>query len=268
MSKNNSGFTKVLDKEIYFEFINYTVNDDIKPLLVFLHEGLGCSKQWKDFPRMLSEILNCPALMYDRYGYGNSQMINEPRLTGFLNNEALEFLPEIFNNLGISKQKKILIGHSDGGSIALIYAAAFPETVIGVITEAAHVFIENISLKGIQDIATKYKNGGIKEKLEHYHGNNTDSMFNSWTNVWLLPESKIWNIEKYLPKICCPVLAIQGYNDEYGTVKQLESLKKYLAEKLQILFIPDCGHIPHFQAKELVIQEILQFLTLYNIIDN
>ncbi len=259
MKHKTSDFSIVLGKSIYYEFINHNEKSFSKPLIIFLHEGLGCTEQWKDFPLLLAQTLNFPAFSYDRYGYGKSEKISENRNTAFLNKEALEFLPELLNNLNLSNRKIILFGHSDGGSIALLYASAFPQNVIGVITEAAHVFIEDISVQGIQNVAKEYQKGNLKERLQKYHGQNTQTMAESWTQTWLKPEAKKWNIEAELPKIKCPILAIQGTDDNYGTFAQLESIRKNTSANTELFYIEGCGHAPHHQAKEVVLQKTKEF---------
>lgn len=256
----SGNYINIHEKSLFYEFVNSDFLSSDSPVMVFLHEGLGCSKQWKGFHKEISDILKIPVLAYDRYGYGLSEEINEPRNPDFLEQEASSFLPEIFKKLKIQDHKKILFGHSDGGTIAIIYASLFPENVLGIITEAAHVFIEDITKKGLSATVEIYKNSKLREKLKKHHGKKTDSMFNSWTEVWLSPEMSDWNIEHFIPGIKCPVLAIQGENDNYGTYKQLESIRKKTSDKTQILFIPDCGHIPHHQAKETVKKASIEFI--------
>ncbi len=255
-----NSFIKINKKSIYYKFINKNLLSDDKTLLVFLHEGLGCSEQWKDFHEIISEKLQMPALVYDRYGYGKSEEVSGARNPDFLEKEAKVFLPGIFEKLNISEQKKVLFGHSDGGTIAIIHTSIFPENIIGIITEAAHVFIDEITESGLKNTVKFFKTTDLKEKLEKYHGNKTESMFKTWTDVWLSAEMSGWNIEHYLPGIKCPFLAIQGKNDNYGSYRQLESIKNQTSGKTKILFIPDCGHVPHHQAREIVTEEVVRFV--------
>ncbi len=253
-------YININGKSLFYEFINSRFLCADSPVMVFLHEGLGCSKQWKGFDKEISDILKIPVLVYDRYGYGLSEEIREPREPDFLEQEATSFLPEIFKKLEIQDHNKILFGHSDGGTIAIIYASLFPEKVLGIITEAAHVFIEDITKEGLSETIEIYKSSKLREKLEKYHGEKTDAMFNSWTGVWLSPEMSDWNIEHFLPVIKCPVLAIQGENDNYGTYKQLESIQNNTSGKTEILYLPECGHIPHHQAKDVVKRVSVEFV--------
>ncbi|MBI5539993.1 MAG: alpha/beta hydrolase [Bacteroidia bacterium] len=255
-----TGYLSVLDKNIYYELLNTDYFSENNPLIIFLHEGLGSCRQWHNFPKEISDYTKCPVLMYDRYGYGKSEQINEIRTVNFLNKEALEFLPEILKKLHFSKSKIILIGHSDGGSISIIYAGAFPKNVVGLITEAAHVFIEDISVNGICLIADSENKAKWIKILKKHHGENTESMVNSWTNTCLIPEFRLWNIENYLHTITCPVMAIQGDLDNYGTFAQLESIKQNVNSEVELLYIPDCGHVPHQQATEVVKKNMVKFV--------
>lgn len=260
IDNKQTGFISALNKKIYYELINAEFISENNPILIFLHEGLGSCSQWHDFPKIISDNTKCAVLMYDRYGYGKSDPINEPRTVNFLNKEALEFLPAILRELKFENSKLIIVGHSDGGSIAIIYAGAFSKNVVGLITEAAHVFIEDISVNGICLIADSENKPKWVKILKKHHGQNTELMINSWTQACLMPEFRFWNIESYLRTITCPVLAIQGNLDNYGTFAQLESIKKNIKDKVNILYIPDCGHIPHQQSSEIVKSQINKFV--------
>jgi len=256
--EKQEGYISIGDKNIYFEFINKSLISE-KPLLVFLHEGLGSVAQWKDFPFQLSERTKCSALVFDREGYGKSSKLKSTNDWDYLHIQAQEALPEIFNHLNIEQNKKILIGHSDGGSITIIHTGTFPENIIAVITEASHQFIEDISVAGIRDAVKLYEEGKLKDLLKKYHGENTDSMFYGWADTWLREEFQKWNIEEYLPKIKVPFLAIQGTNDRYGSFAQLASIKKNVL-KSDIYHIPDCGHSPHTEIKEKMLQIMSDFI--------
>ncbi len=226
--------------------------------LVFLHEGLGSIEQWRDFPRLLAEATGMRALLYDRYGFGGSDPLKEPRDRMYLQREAHESLPAVLESCKVDKP--ILIGHSDGGTIALLYAARFPESARGVITEAAHVFVEEVTVAGIVEAVAAYETGTLREKLTRFHGDRTDAMFRGWSDTWLTPEYREWNIESILEAIDCPVLAIQGENDEYGTIAQLQAIAGKVSGRSEYLLIPDCGHIPHHQARIQVLREMTQFI--------
>lgn len=253
-------YTNINEHRINYELINQSLLDLQKPVLVFLHEGLGSIGQWKDFPQNLCDKVNLPGLIYDRYGYGLSDALQEKRKSTFLHDEAFIYLPQLIKNLKI-KNKLILVGHSDGASIALIYASAFSENLLGVISEAAHVLLEEISLNGIIKIAQEYKTSEtLRKRFEKYHPGISDTMFNGWVDAWLNNDFRSWNIEKLLPGIKVPVLAIQGDVDEYGSYEQLSSIRKNVSADVEIFYIKDCGHVPHLQATEKVISKMADFI--------
>lgn len=230
-----------------------------KATLVFLHEGLGSISHWKDFPQQLCDATNCRGFLYDRSGYGKSDVLQKPRPLDYLEREALNVLPEVLNQCRISNP--ILIGHSDGGTIALLFAAKFPEKVKGVITEAAHAFVEEITLRGIKESLKAFKEDQeLKDKLIKYQGAHAEQILSDWRNIWLSPQFRNWNIEKHLASISCPVLVIQGENDDYGSVKQVEAIANQVSGISQKLIIPECGHRPHRQAREVVLGEMTQFI--------
>ena len=240
------------------EFIRPRARTDNRPGLVFLHEGLGSIDQWRDFPEKICIATGCPVLVYDRWGYGGSDPLTEPRRPDYLHDEALVSLPEVLNQCAIDKP--ILIGHSDGGSIAIIYAGTYPQKVAGIITEAAHVFVENVTVKGIKRAVEVYESTDLKERLANFHDNNTELMFRGWAEIWLSPDFRNWNIEEYLPHITCPLLAIQGKDDEYGTPAQVEAIVGKVTGPARASMIDNCGHIPHIQAMDKVFTEMVSFI--------
>jgi pimeloyl-ACP methyl ester carboxylesterase len=229
-----------------------------RPTLVFLHEGLGSIKHWRDFPMELVRATHCPALIYDRFGYGRSDMLPLMRDKKYLHKEAIDYLPLVLEALHI--QRAIFVGHSDGGTIALLFAAHYPQYTHAIITEAAHVFVEDITLKGIRDAVNIYETTDLKAKLARYHGEKTERVFSAWADTWLAPDFDAWNIETYLPHITAPVLAIQGVEDEYGTVRQVEAIVNQVSGRADACFIPDCAHIPHHQAREMVLAKMRAFI--------
>ncbi len=256
---NTNNYISVYGVRLHYEFINENLLNSGKPLLVFFHEGLGSIQQWKDFPSLLSEKIKCPALLYDREGHGKSEALKTLRGWDFMHIQAQKVLPEFFKQLHVEHHKKILIGHSDGGSIAIIHAGTFHENILGLITEASHQFIEDISVKGIQEAVKLFEAGKFKNVLRKYHGVKTESMFYGWARTWLQKEFLQWNIEEYLGKITVPFLAIQGENDQYGSYAQLMTIKKN-APKSDIYHFPACGHTPHLQHKEKTLQMISDFI--------
>jgi pimeloyl-ACP methyl ester carboxylesterase len=260
MSHTTPHFITLSGHSIHYAFLHKQWLKKGTPLLVFLHEGLGSIRQWKEFPALLAERTNCPALLYDRYGYGLSDARKGTIHTGFLHDEAIRSLPELFWRLELTDHPKILIGHSDGGTIALIHAGAQPDNILGVISEAAHVLVEEATLNGILQVREEFGKPRMRELLQRYHGERTDTLVMSWVNNWLSAESRQWNAEEFLPKIRCPVLAIQGDQDHFGSYGQLESIRKKTNGRSEILYLHGCGHIPHQQAKEQVLEAMEAFI--------
>jgi pimeloyl-ACP methyl ester carboxylesterase len=236
-----------------------SVTKSARPALVFLHEGLGSIGQWRDFPEKLCAATGCPVLVYDRWGHGGSDPLTEPRKPDYLHDEALISLPEILEQCGL--EKPVLIGHSDGGSIALIFAGAYPQRVTGIVTEAAHVFVEDVTVEGIKRAVETYETTDLKERLARFHGHHTESIFRGWADIWLSPGFRDWNIEEYLPDIACPLLVIQGKDDEYGTPAQVEAIVCKVRGPSRSMLIDDCGHVPHLQARERVFSEMVNFIS-------
>lgn len=228
------------------------------PTLIFLHEGIGCVEMWKDFPRKVSQETGCPVLVFSRFGYGNSDLYPNPWKINFMHKEALRILPEIIKETQIKNY--ILIGHSDGGSIAIIFAGGpHSKGLKGVITEAAHVFCEPITINCIQQAKINYEQHTLRQGLKKYHGKNTENAFRGWNDVWLNPTFINWNIEKYLSRIKVPLLAIQGKDDQYGTEKQIESIKSHVNHAKTYL-IDDCRHSPHLEQPEKILNIMTQFI--------
>ncbi|TXB67142.1 alpha/beta hydrolase [Vicingus serpentipes] len=252
---------QVNDKiELAYEFIN--IHNEEKPLLIFLHEGLGSIAQWKSFPRELCEKLNLNGLVYERYGYGYSTPFLEKRKPDYLYREGDYFLPLLMKKLGLENKEVILIGHSDGASVALIYAACFPKNIKAVVSMAAHVFVDEQSIKGIKEAYDFYLSGPtLKNALKRYHFDHTDSTFMAWAELWQTPEFIKFNMEHLLPKIEAPILAIQGLQDEYGLPSQITSIVNNGSNaNNEALFLEDTKHSPHFEKKEDVINAITKFL--------
>jgi len=229
-----------------------------KPTLVFLHEGLGCVGMWRDFPAKLSEATGLGALVYSRFGYGQSSPATLPRPIRYMHDEALDVLPKVLDAAGIGNA--ILFGHSDGGSIALIYAGGtLARPLRGLILEAAHVFCEDISVESIAAAAETYRTTDLKDKLARYHGDNVDCAFWGWNQAWLDPEFRHWNIEEYLPKVGVPTLVIQGWDDQYGTDRQVEAIVDTVPDS-RALMLPECGHSPHRDQEEAVLEAATTFI--------
>ncbi len=227
-----------------------------RPAIVMLHEGLGSIALWKDFPAKVAERTGCGVLVYSRYGHGNSDKLLEKRPVRFMHNEGEVVLPQLLDALGVVKP--VLIGHSDGGSIALIFAGKYPDAVSGLILEAPHVFVEDLSVASIAKAKVMYQTTDFSQRLGRYHPN-VDATFWGWNDIWLDPAFRLWNIEEYLPRIKCPVLCIQGEQDEYGTVAQVQAIKA-AAPQTRIAMLPNCRHSPHRDQEEKTLELLAEFV--------
>jgi pimeloyl-ACP methyl ester carboxylesterase len=241
--------------------INYEwIGDEAsgKPTLVFLHEGLGSIRQWRDFPQKVAGATGCRALVYDRYGYGQSDVLAEKQRTmRFMHEEALIALPDLLSSLKV--ERPILVGHSDGASIALIHAGA-KHPVRGAVAMAPHVFIEPLCLKSIDKAAEAFENTDLKDRLGRYH-RDARRTFYGWADVWLDKGFVSWDIrDDYLPGISCPVLAIQGYDDIYGTMRQLDELARLVKGPCELLRLENCGHAPFRQQPEKTLVAVSRFV--------
>lgn len=227
------------------------------PVLIFLHEGLGCIEFWRDFPEAICEKANCAGMVYDRRGYGLSDPLEEPWPFDYLDDEV-RFLKGILDVYEI--RETILIGHSDGGTIALLAASGGDPRIKGLITEAAHIFVEDITVEGIKAFVEVYRRDRLKQKFEKYHGGHAETVFFRWADRWLSDEFRSWNIERRLPGIACPLLALQGDSDEYGTKKQILGIINGVSGPARYDMVPNCGHIPHHQNRAYVSESMTGFI--------
>lgn len=229
------------------------------PVIVLLHEGLGCVAMWKDFPELLAQATGLPVLAYSRVGYGGSDPCILPRPLGYMHEEGERHLPELLSALGI--QRHILVGHSDGASIALVYAgAAPPDGLLGVAVMAPHSFCEDVSVASIQAADRAYAETDLRVRLARYHGDNVDCAFRGWCDAWLHPDFRRWNIEAHVARIMVPVLVIQGEDDEYGTVAQVDSVADRVQGRVQTLLLPACGHSPHRDQPDATVSALQRFV--------
>ncbi len=230
--------------------------DNRLPTIVMLHEGLGSIALWKDFPQRLAERTGCGVLVYSRYGHGNSDRLLEKRPVSFMHHEGQVVLPELLKALNI--KRPILLGHSDGGSIALIYAGRFPESPHALILEAPHVFVEDLSVASIAAAKVSFQTTDFREKLAKYHAH-VDETFWGWNDIWLDPAFRSWNIEEYLDSIRCPVLCIQGEQDEYGTPAQVQTIRSRVPGT-ELVMLADCKHSPHRDQREQTLDAVARFV--------
>lgn len=224
--------------------------------LVFLHEGLGSVSHWKDFPMRVAEATGCPVTVYSRYGSGNSDLLNEPRGVQYMHDEALQSLPDLLSQLEI--ENPILVGHSDGASIAIIYAGTH-DRLRGLVLLAPHVFVEALSVASIAEAKVKFETTSLPEKLARHHRDALRTFW-GWNDIWLNPEFRSWNIEEYLPRITCPTLVIQGLEDQYGTMRQVEAIRRQSGGPVEVLGLEDCRHSPQRDQPEKVIEAISRFV--------
>ncbi len=227
--------------------------------MVFLHEGLGSVALWKNFPDRVADQTGCNVFVYSRFGYGNSDPAVLPRPLNYMQDEAIHNLGPILDQMGVADC--VLLGHSDGASIASVYCGSARDSrVKGLILMAPHFFVEDFSLRSIYQAKLEFESGDLRKKLEPYHGANIDCAFWGWNSAWLDPEFKQWNIEHYLPAVSVPVLAIQGLDDQYGTDDQLQSLRQNITTELDVVTLPDCGHSPHRDQADATLQAVSEFI--------
>ncbi len=248
-----SAFVRVRGRRLEYRRIAAAADG---PALVFLHEGLGSITQWRDFPERIVAGTGLPAIVYARYGHGQSEMLQQPHGVDFMHLEALESLPEFLRQLGI--ERPILIGHSDGASIALIHAGA-GHRLQGLVAMAPHVFVEDISIESIAAAKRAFETTDLPQKLARHHRDPVKTFY-GWNDVWLAPEFRSWNIESFLPAIKCPLLAIQGHDDEYGSMAQVDAIARQAGGPVEVLKLERCGHSPQKDQPEIVANAIVGFV--------
>src|SRR5438067_7948331 len=243
---------------LHLELAWVGVAQSAHPVVVFLHEGLGSVALWKDFPERFCRAHGFTGLVFSRYGYGRStpRPPDAPLPPDFMERQAWEVLPALLETLGL--HKPWLFGHSDGASIALLHAARHSDALSGVVVLAPHVMVEDVSVDSIRAAREAYLDGPLRERLARYHAD-VDSAFWGWNGIWLDPAFRGWDMRAELPKISVPVLAIQGEGDEYGTLAQVEAIGR-LAPHARVLVLPDCGHSPHRDQPERVIEAAGRFM--------
>ncbi len=226
--------------------------------LVFLHEGLGCIEMWRDFPQRLCDATRCPAIVYDRTGYGRSSPWPSDPGVRYMEIEADDVLPRLLTALGVTDC--VLVGHSDGGTIALNYAASNPEPLRAVVTLAAHAVNETVCVDSIRRAREAYTAGDLRGRLARYHGDNVDGCFHLWSEAWLAPGFEPMDAAGRLPGVVVPLQAIQGEDDEYGSELQLGIIAGKVGGYCETRLVPDCGHSPHLQQPNYVLGEVARFI--------
>jgi pimeloyl-ACP methyl ester carboxylesterase len=227
------------------------------PTLVFLHEGLGSVSAWRDFPEKLARATSCGALVYSRWGYGRSDPVTLPRPLGYMHDEGREALPAVLDAMDV--RRAILVGHSDGGSIAIVHASSAPARVEALVLEAAHVFCEDVSVASIAAARDAYLHGDLRARLAKHH-DDVDGAFWGWNRAWLDPEFRAWNLEGFLAGVRVPTLVIQGEDDPYGTMAQLEAIARGVRGAVERWIVPKCGHAPHREQEEATLERMTRFV--------
>lgn len=230
--------------------------DATRPWLVFLHEGLGSVSLWRDFPDKLARQTRCRALIYSRRGYGQSDGLAAPRTPAFMHDEARDTLPKLLAALSI--EQPILVGHSDGASIALIHASDAANQIPAVVAMAPHVLVESICVESIAKIAETYERSDLKSRLARHH-KHVDDAFYGWSRIWLSPAFRTWSLGAEVSRLTCPALLIQGADDEYGTLAQLDAIEAVAKGRVQRLVLSPCGHSPHRDQESAVLNAITTF---------
>lgn len=231
---------------------------DQAPTLVLLHEGLGCVKLWRDFPATLQAETGCGVMAYSRFGYGGSNPIALPRPMTYMHDEATDVLPEVLDKADV--RRAIVIGHSDGGSIAAIHAGATQDPrLAGLVMLAAHFFVEDLNIAAIRQIEQAYEAGDLRNRLARYH-RDVDGAFYGWNGAWLDPRFRAFDITGYLEAIRIPVLALQGDHDPYGSEEQLRVLQNHMRMPVQTRLIPGARHSPHIEAPAETLSAIVAFV--------
>lgn len=239
------------------------------PTIVMLHEGLGSISLWRDFPDKLAAATGSPVQLYSRHGYGQSDVLDAPQSVEYMHREALEVLPELLARLGI--EHPLLLGHSDGASIALIYAGTHAAVssglrsglragLRGVVAMAPHVFVEDVSIKSIVGARTAFEATDLPQKLARHHADSAKTFY-GWNDIWLHEDFRSWNIEEYLPAIRCPLMAIQGIDDEYGSMAQLDAIAAQAGGRVELVKLAACRHSPHRDQPEATLQAVARFVT-------
>jgi pimeloyl-ACP methyl ester carboxylesterase len=247
-------FMDIGGRAIEYRVIPGAVSD--RPPLVFLHEGLGCAALWRDFPDKVARELGAPALVYSRFGYGQSAGLEGPRTPRFMHEEALDVLPVLLDRAGIARP--LLIGHSDGASIALIHAASAGRPVAGLVLMAPHIMVEPISVESIARISATYAEGPLRTRLARYHAH-VDDAFRGWADTWLNPAFLDWSLEVEARALSIPTLLVQGRDDEYGTLAQIERIAELAQGPTERVVLDKCGHSPHRDQEAAVLSAIADF---------
>jgi pimeloyl-ACP methyl ester carboxylesterase len=256
MTLASQGFLRIGASDLEYRMIGPT--PDQAPTLVLLHEGLGSAALWGDFPQQLQEATGAGVFVYSRAGYGASSPVTLPRPLDYMHREALDVLPELLDSIGF--RRGILVGHSDGASIAAIYAGGRQDfRVHAIALMAPHFVVEDISVKSIAEIKTTYETTNLREKLARWH-KDVDNAFYGWNGAWLDPDFRKWDITEQLGYIRVPMLIVQGEHDQYGTVKQIEAAQRDCYCPVEVALLPGARHSPQRDAPEATLAATSNFV--------
>ncbi|MGV0965345.1 alpha/beta fold hydrolase [Empedobacter falsenii] len=238
-------------------YYHHEINPE-RPTLIFLHDSLGSTQLWRDFPKEVAEKTNCNLFIYDRKGYGKSSpfTIDRRELT-YMHDEA-DFLNDLVQHFNF--KDIILFGHSDGGSITLLYASKYHQNLKGIIVVGSHIIVEEISLQGIRDAKIAYAETNLKERLTKYHGDKTQKVFEMWTETWLRPDFIDFDIREELKNIECPTLVIQGIDDEYGSIEQVNGIINNVKGRKESYLVPDAKHTPYKENRTPTLAKTVEFI--------
>ena len=240
------------------EYACYGPPPEEAPTIVMLHEGLGCLARWRDFPEEVSAATGCGVFAYSRSGYGQSDAADLPRPLDYMTREAVDVLPELLDRIGL--RRGILLGHSDGATIAAIYAGSIIDhRVRGLVLMAPHFFTEPKGLAEIARTKQAYETGALKERLARHH-RNADDTFNGWADCWLDPDFASWNVAEVIDYLRIPVLAIQGRDDEYGTLAQIREIEERIYSPVDTVILESCRHAPHIDQPAQTLAAIGDFV--------
>lgn len=255
MSLSPSGFLRIGDSNLEYRMIGPAPAD--APTIVMLHEGLGSAALWGDLPDRLQAATGMGVFVYSRAGYGASTSVTLPRPLDYMSREAIDVLPALLDAIGF--RRGLLVGHSDGASIAAIYAGGTGDhRVRGVVLMAPHFIVEDISVASIAAIKRTYETTDLREKLARWH-RDVDNAFYGWNGAWLDPDFRRWDISEYLAYIRVPVAILQGEDDQYGTVRQIEIAQEECYCPVDVTMLPRAGHSPHREAPELTLATVAEF---------
>ena len=253
----NEAIVAIADFELYVKTLKQ--EQTAQGTTIFLHDSLGCTTLWRDFPARYAQLTHHDVIIYDRRGYGRSTPYqDEVRGINYMETEA-DVLAELLKQLQISQCT--LFGHSDGATISLIAAAKYPDLIRQLIIEGPHIYMEEVTHAGVRAASITYNHTDLRQRLEKYHGERTDEMVKAWTSTWLSDFFQEWNIVHQLPSIVCPVIAFQGEKDEFGTAQQVWDIQKHSTGKCEVHLIPKIGHTPHKECPEVVLSHLEEYLS-------